>query len=272
MFLKSKSFGNEIFALFIDTFLDGKCGISNKYKEKMAVTKSGSTLTIASGCVCIRGRFIEEDTSTSITAETDNAYCKLVIEIDLSKENTDSQFVQADYKILKGVDSYPYLTQTDIVANNNGVYQFELAQFRTTTAGIVDFVDKRTYLDFKSLYSSMETEYREVLQELQEELSSAKDLSIYALKDDCIKKANIKTLTINNSDGKKLPGKIDYLGGMHPQNSFLISSQHSYDTVQWYDYKQCDISFLADGMHINCAEGIENLRLAFYVIDIDGVG
>lgn len=199
MFLKSKSFGNEIFALFIDTFLDEKCGISNKYKEKMEVTKNGNTLTISSGCACVRGRFIEEDTSTSITAGTDNAYCKLVIEVDLSKENTDSQLMQVDYKILKGTDSYPTLTQTDIVANNNGIYQFELAQFRTTTAGIVDFVDKRTYLDFESIYAAIQQEWREVLTELQQELGAVKDGSAYMLKSSILSGTEEPTSEIGNN-------------------------------------------------------------------------
>lgn len=32
---KKQRFGNEIFALFIDTFLNGKNGISNNYKNSM---------------------------------------------------------------------------------------------------------------------------------------------------------------------------------------------------------------------------------------------
>ncbi len=208
MFLKSKSFGSEIFALFIDTFLNGKCGISNKYKEKMAVTKSGNTITISSGCACIRGRFVEEDTSTSLTAGTDSAYCKLVIEIDLSKENTDSQLLQVDYKILKGTDSYPSLTQTDIVANNSGVYQFELAQFRTTASGIVDFVDKRTYLDFESIYAV-----------IQEELESIKDGSAYVLN------SKFTTLQGNFNISAKSRGSIyvDFPNGFTRENCAAIS-------------------------------------------------
>ncbi|MGN1298080.1 MAG: hypothetical protein ACI4VH_06690 [Clostridia bacterium] len=179
---KKQRFGNEIFALFIDTFLNKKCGIASNYKQKMEVTASGSTLTVSSGCVCIRGRFIEEDTSTSISTSTDNAYCRLVIEVDLSKENTDSELIQVSYKILKGTGTYPNLTQTDIVANNSGVYQYELAQFRTTSSGVTDLVDKRTYLDFEGIYAEVQTEYREVLQELQTELAGVKDGSAYMLK------------------------------------------------------------------------------------------
>ena len=179
---KKQRFGNEIFALFIDTFLNKKCGIAENYKEKMQVTASGSTLTVSSGCVCVRGRFVEEDTSTSIAVGTDTAYCRLVVEIDLSKENTDEELLQVNYKVLKGTSAYPNLTQTDIVANNNGVYQYELAQFKTTTAGITDLVDKRTYLDFQGIYAEIQTQDREVLAELETELAGVKDGSAYMLK------------------------------------------------------------------------------------------
>ena len=159
---KRQVFGNQIFALFIDTFLNGKCGISNKYGEKMQVTYNGSTLYVNSGCVCIKGRFLEEDTSTEIVAGTENAFCKLVIEIDLDKENTDENLLQATYKIVKSTNTYPSLTQTDIVANNSGVYQFELAQFKTSSNGITDFVDKRSYLDFESIYAEIEKHIQEI--------------------------------------------------------------------------------------------------------------
>lgn len=175
-------FGNPIFALFINTFLDGKNGISDNYKNGMEITYSGSNLTVDSGAVCIQGRFLEEDTSTTIVAGTDTAYCKLVIEIDLDKQNTESEFIQGTYKILKNSSAYPTLTQTNIVKNNSGIYQYELARFKTSTSGILDFQDMRTFLDFDSIYSAIETEYRGLLEELKEELKNVKDGSAYLLK------------------------------------------------------------------------------------------
>lgn len=179
---KKQIFGNQMFALFINTFLDGANGISNDYKNKMAVTYSGSTLTVQSGAVCIQGRFLEEDTSTDISAGTDTSYCKLVIEIDLDKQNTETDFLQGAYKVIKSASAYPSLTQQNIVGSNSGVYQYELARFRTSTNGITDFTDMRTYLDFDSIYSAIRTEYRAVLTQLQQELASVEDGSAYVLK------------------------------------------------------------------------------------------
>ena len=175
-------FGHPIFALFIDTFTGGRNGISNKYKNKMAITYSGSTLTVQSGAICIQGRFLEEDTSTSISAGTDTAFCKLVIEIDLDKVNTSSEFLQAEYKILKSSSAYPELTQNDIVKNVSGVYQFELARFKTNLNGISEFQDMRTFLDFETIYDSIDLEVQGLIDELEEKLADVEDGSYYQRK------------------------------------------------------------------------------------------
>lgn len=175
-------FENPIFALFINTFLNGINGVSNNYKNGMQVTYSGSTLTIDSGAVCIQGRFLEEDTSTQIATGTNNAYCKLVIEIDLDKQNTESQFNQASYKVITSASGYPELTQTNIVKNVSGIYQYELARFRTTASGITDFQDMRTFLDFTTIYEQMTDEYQSVLAQLEAELASVEDESNVLLK------------------------------------------------------------------------------------------
>lgn len=175
-------FGNPIFALFINTFLNGKNGVSNNYKNGMQITYSGSTITVNSGAVCIQGRFLEEDTSTPIATGTNNAYCKLVIEIDLDKQNTDSQFNQASYKVITSASGYPELTQTNIVKNNSGIYQYELARFRTTTSGITDFQDMRIFLDFTTIYEQMTEEYQAVLAQLEAELEGVETQSNVLLK------------------------------------------------------------------------------------------
>lgn len=175
-------FGNPIFALFINTFLNGINGVSNNYKNGMAVTYSGSTVTVDSGAVCIQGRFLEEDTYTTLSAGTNTAYCKLVIEIDLDKENTESEFTQASYKIVTSTSGYPNLTRSNIVKNVAGIYQYELARFRTSSSGITEFQDMRTFLDFTSIYEQITQEYRNVLEQLEAELASVEDESNVLLK------------------------------------------------------------------------------------------
>lgn len=152
---KKQLFGNQIFALFIDTFLGKNSGILGNYKNKMAISYNNSDITIDTGVCCIRGRFLEEDAYTTLNAGTDGAFCKLVLEIDLDKENTETDLNQASYKIIKSATDYPNLTQNDIIENNAGIYQFELARFKTSIAGITDFKDMRIFLDFESIYTNI---------------------------------------------------------------------------------------------------------------------
>ena len=177
-------FESQIFALFINTFLNEENGVSSNYKNAMQPTYSGSNVTINSGAVCIQGRFLEEDTGYTVNAGTNPAYCKLVIEINLDEQNTESEFNQGSYKIITGSSTYPTLTQTDIVKNNSGIYQYELARFRTTASGITDFQDMRTFLDFDSIYTHIKNNYEALLKELEDELASVEDGSAYVLKKD----------------------------------------------------------------------------------------
>ena len=221
---KEQIFGNQIFALFINTFLDGANGVSNDYKNGMQVTYNNSTLTIQSGAVCIQGRFLEEDTSTDIVAGTDTAYCKLVIEIDLDKQNTEEELVQATYKIVKSTSGYPALTQSNIVENNSGVYQFELARFRTNLNGITDFEDGRTFLDFNSMYAKIKNDYEAVLEELEEELANVEDGSAYVLK--------------TQMEGLK-KGKVVYENEDGTASTINI-------TENIFDYKEAEIEYRID--------------------------
>lgn len=226
---KNQFFESHVFASFINTFLGGRSGIDNNFKNGMKVTYSESNLTVQSGLACIKGRFVGEDTSTDIPAGTDNAYCKLVIEIDLDKENTDSNFLQGAYKIVKSASSYPNLTQTDIVKNNSGIYQYELARFRTSSSGITDFTDMRTFLDFEGIYSEIQKEYRKILTQLQQELASVEDGSEYILK------KNIKVLTGKikvkaGSDAEFV--SVDYPDGWNMENTIVISASSKFDDME----------------------------------------
>lgn len=150
-------FPSDTFALFIDTFLDGKCGIRKGFKNSMSLSYTSNSITINSGIACIKGRFLREDSSTTLSISSASLiYCRLVIEIDLSKSNTPESLNQLSYKILKSSGSYPALTQTDIVNTQTGVYQYELANFACSSSGIQNFNDARTYLDFDSIYAEID--------------------------------------------------------------------------------------------------------------------
>lgn len=213
-------FGNPIFALFINTFLNGQNGVSDNYKNGMAISYSGSNVTVASGAVCIQGRFLEEDTSTTLSAGTNSGYCKLVIEINLDEINTESDFNQASYKILTSASGYPSLTQTNIVKNNSGVYQYELARFRTSSSGITNFQDMRTFLDFDSIY-----------QKIQEEIDNIKNGSAFVPQSNFA----VVTGTINITNGNGIQ-YVKYPTGFNENNCVVISVGVTVDDTGYYSF------------------------------------
>lgn len=187
-------FSSECFALFIDTFLGKECGVV----KGCTLSNTSSSVTVSNGFFCVRGRFLEIEGSDTLATGTDNAYCKLICEINLSKENTESKLTQAVLKIIKSTTGYPGLTQQDIT-DEGTIYQFEFAQFRTGTNGVTDFIDTRSYLDFDSIYSQVNTETKALIEEIKTQLEIVEDGSAYVLKDNIVEVSG--NVSLNNGSG-----------------------------------------------------------------------
>lgn len=193
---KSQTFANEIFAIFIDTFLDGNMGVA----KGCELSKTNNSVTIGEGVFCIKGRFLDIIGNETINI-SENGYYSLVCEIDLSKENTKEDFNQGSIKVISGATTYPTLTQQDL--NNGGtLYQYEFARFRMTDTGITDFVDKRTFLNLTSIYSKIENDATAIINQIQESLDDVLDGSIYVLKTEAenkyVSKTEIGTIASKN--------------------------------------------------------------------------
>lgn len=171
-------FSSECFALFIDTFLSKHCGVI----KGCNLSNSSNSITVGNGFFCVRGRFLEIVGEDTFDVGTDELFCKLICEIDLGKENTESELTQASLKIIKSSNNYPQLTQQDITAEGT-IYQFEFAQFKSGKNGITEFKDTRKFLDFDSIYTKVNNETKEVIEQIKKELESVKDGSKYIMKD-----------------------------------------------------------------------------------------
>lgn len=182
---------NDIDSMVFRKMLDYNDGVLNG----MELSNTNTTITIGEGNIMVAGRPIGVVGSETITAGTDAAYCKLVVEIDLSKTATISTFEQVSFKIIKSTTSYPNVTQEDM-DNGGNIYQVALAQFRTTTNGIADFVDIRPMLDFDSIYTQIRTNVDALITELEEELQDVESGSAYVL------------TTTYNADKANLQSKI----------------------------------------------------------------
>lgn len=212
---KFQTFANEVFAHFINTFLQGNMGVT----KGCALSNTTDSVSIGAGYFCIYGRFLEIIGTETISDITNTGYYRLVCEIDLSKVNTTSTLNQAQIKIIRGQSAYPTLTQ-DNLDNGEDVYQYEFARFKVTENGITEFTDVRTFLDFSSIYTQISNDFTTLfdeksdaadalLQDIQDELASIEDRSGLITKNGGIITGDLEVLgsletdTLKNSNGGK---------------------------------------------------------------------
>lgn len=169
-------FTSEAFRKFQDTFLNKNSGVI----DGCNVSKTNTTITVSDGWFVIKGALLREQGGTTLNVEQDGYY-SLVCEIDLTKENTETSLLQATIKLIKGASTYPTLTQQDIT-NGGSVYQYEFARFRSSNSVISDFVDKRTYLNFQSIYTKINTDVQAIIDTLEVKIKNVEDGSAYLLK------------------------------------------------------------------------------------------
>lgn len=177
-----QTFTSEAFAIFIDKFLNGRCGVA----KGCELSNTNNSITIADGYFVIRGRFLEVISGVTVSDITSNGFYSLICEIDLSKTNTADQLNQATIKVISGTSAYPTLTQQDITGTGT-VYQYEFARFKVESGSITNFTDKRTFVDFASIYDVIQNESQKVLNDIEQALQDVLDESIYLLKTKIVK-------------------------------------------------------------------------------------
>lgn len=186
---KFQTFANEAFAHFIDTFLQGNMGVT----KGCNLSKTNDSVTIGAGYFCVMGRFLEIVGNETISNITNTGYYQLICEIDLTKTNTSSELNQAVIKLIRNTSAYSNLTKEDLF-NGGTLYQYEFARFKVTEQGIIDFSDRRTFLNLTSLYSQINSNFNSLfnakdqqaealLEEIRQELENVIDGSAYLLKE-----------------------------------------------------------------------------------------
>ena len=80
----------------------------------MELSYTNTSITVAEGLCEIAGRPVAVIDSETVQVSTENLYCMLILEIDLSKESTKDIFDQVSFKLLTSSTSYPTVTQQDI--------------------------------------------------------------------------------------------------------------------------------------------------------------
>ena len=134
-----QTFTSEAFAIFIDKFLNGRCGVA----KGCELSNTNNSVTIADGFFVVRGRFLEVISGVTVSDITSNGFYSLICEIDLSKTNTADQLNQATIKVISGASAYPTLTQQDITGTG------------TVYVEIVPFVRRTVFTEEKPLKSGV---------------------------------------------------------------------------------------------------------------------
>lgn len=239
---KFQTFSNDVFAHFINTFLRGNMGVT----KGCELNKTTNSVTIGAGYFCVCGRFLEIIGSETIEDITNTGYYSLVCEIDLSKTNTKSELNQATIKVIRNTSGYGILTKEDLFEGGN-IYQYEFARFKVTEAGMVDFEDRRTFLNLESLYSLINNTFNELfeqknqeaenlLEEIRQELSSIVDGSAYLLKSGGTIDGNlqingkIKTDSLEDSSGNIY---INSSNIKHVEGNVILSNGSGNVTVNY---------------------------------------
>ena len=150
----------------------------------MELSYTNNSITVSEGLCEIAGRPVAVIDSETVATGTENLYCLLILEIDLSKDSTKDVFNQASFKLLTLSTSYPTVTQQDINMYNgsNNLYQLEFARFKSGTSGITEFKDTRKFLSFSGIYAQIKADCDTIINQIKQELENVEDGSSYLLK------------------------------------------------------------------------------------------
>ncbi len=175
-------FANQLASNEIDSMIYRKMlNYNDGVFRGMELSHTSTTITVQDGLIMMAGRPVGIIGNEKVTVGTDNAFCKLVLEIDLTKEATESTFEQVSLKVIKSTSSYPDVTQNDM-DNGGTLYQVELAKFKTSINGIIDFVDTRKFLDFEGIWETLIKKSDAKIKEINQKLAEVENGSAYVLK------------------------------------------------------------------------------------------
>ena len=140
------------FAHFQHFWLNAQSGIT----KGCSITNTSTNVTIAKGYFIIHGRLLNVEAAEVIGSAYgfETGYNRIVYEIDLSKDNTPTEFNQGAIKVLHT----EALTQQDLDAGGT-LYQYPLCHFQWSGSGISSFVVDASELDWENAFATLEANF-----------------------------------------------------------------------------------------------------------------
>lgn len=192
----------------------------------MGLSYTNNSITISEGLCEIAGRPIAVIDSETVNVGTENLYCLLILEIDLSKDSTKDVFNQASFKLLTSSTSYPTVTQQDInkYSGTESLYQLEFARFRSGSNGISEFKDTRLFLNFDGIYSQIKSECQSIINQIKQELANVEDGSSYLLKNNiAVIEGSVNLVASPDNSPKQTTWQLDFPEGFNSRNCVCIA-------------------------------------------------
>ena len=140
------------FAHFQHFWLNGQSGIT----KGCSITNTSTNVTIGKGYFIVHGRLLNVEVAEVIGSAYgfETGYNRIVYEIDLSKNNTVTEFKQGAIKVLHS----EALTQQDL-DNGGTVYQYPLCHFQWSGTGIASFVVDAAELDWENAFATLQANF-----------------------------------------------------------------------------------------------------------------
>ena len=191
----------------------------------MGLSYTNNSITVSEGLCEIAGRPIAVIDNETVNVGTENSYCLLILEIDLSKDSTKDVFNQASFKLLTSSTSNTTVTQQDInkYSGTESLYQLEFARFRSGSNGISEFKDTRLFLNFDGIYSQIKSECQSIINQIKQELTNVEDGSSYVLKNNIVTIIGKIEMPAANNSLIGGSANIKYPNGFNYNNCIIIS-------------------------------------------------
>lgn len=162
------------FAHYMNFFLNGGVGIT----KGCNITQDGTKVTIGTGYFVAHGRLmnVESEEVVEATQGFESGYNRIVYEIDLSRENSITEFRQGAIRVLHTEE----LVQEDLDAAGS-VYQFPLCHFQWSGTAITDFVIDAPTLVLDDIFKQWSDNYTAINAEFDAWFADRKaEFGVYA--------------------------------------------------------------------------------------------
>lgn len=227
-----QAFYSADFAHYQNFFLNRQNGITKGCK----VTREGNQITIGTGYFIAHGRLMNVEDPEIIESGFAEGYNRIVYEIDLSKENTISDFLQGYIKILNTEE----LVQEDLDSGGK-VYQMPFCHFQFTDENISGFVIDAPTLVLDNIFSDVSANFGELNSQIEKWFAEQKsEFDIYAdgkkgELDETVEKAEtiIKELEADGFEKKSMYIDSQLLASNWNQESKIYNFESEYPAEQY---------------------------------------